>query len=106
MVGDLTIRRRQGHASVGSRHPPASQWTEYIRADRKREEHRGWGGYCGWPHGRTIYRQSPRIASIVRCDLKQTFLLNLDDREYTTWALQPYPSREEWPRSCIRDRQD
>jgi hypothetical protein len=96
MVGDLTIRRTQRHGPMGSSRPPVIDCTEYIRADRKREEHRGWFGYRVWPHGRTIYRPSPRIASIVRCDLTQMFLLNLDDREYATWPLQTHPSREEW----------
>jgi hypothetical protein len=33
---------------------------------------------------------------ITRCDTKQQFLLNLDDREYTTAPLRVYGSLEEW----------
>jgi hypothetical protein len=95
MAGDLTIRRTQRHGSMGSRHPPAFESTEYLQADRRREEHRGWTGYCLWPQSRTIYRPSARVALITRCDLEQIFLLNLDDREYMTWPLRTFPSREE-----------
>jgi hypothetical protein len=36
-----------------------------------------------------MFRLAPRTAHITRCDLKQTFLLNLDDREYTADPLPP-----------------
>jgi hypothetical protein len=95
MAGDLTIRRRQRHTANLSAHPPPSESTEYIQADRRREEHRGCFGYRLWPTGRTIYRPSPRTALITRCDLKLTFLLNLDDREYTAWPVRTYPRIQE-----------
>ena len=94
MAGDLTIRRRQRQTAMGSAHPP-SECTEYMQVDRRREEHRGCFGYRFWPTGRTLYRPSPRTALITRCDLEQTFLLNLDDREYTAWPVRTYPRIEE-----------
>src|SRR5262249_12687166 len=39
--------------------------------------------------GRMMYRLAPRTTHITRCDLKQSFLLNLDDHEYTASALPP-----------------
>ena len=69
--------------------------TEYIQADRKREEHRGFFGYRLRPNGRDIYRPAPRTALIKRCDLQRAFHLNFDDREYTACPIQPFPTREE-----------
>jgi hypothetical protein len=69
--------------------------TEYIQADRKREDHRGFFGYCLRPNGREIYRPTPRTAVIKRCDLQKTFHLNFDDREYTACPIQAFPTREE-----------
>jgi hypothetical protein len=66
-----------------------------MQVDRRREEHRGCFGYRFRPTGRTLYRPSPRTALITRCDLEQTFLLNLDDREYTAWPVRTYPRIEE-----------
>lgn len=42
-----------------------------------------------------MFRPTPRTALITRCDLKQTFHLNLDDREYAASPLQNFPTREE-----------
>ena len=42
-----------------------------------------------------MFRPTARTALITRCDLKQTFLLNLDDRQYTASPLQTFPTREE-----------
>ncbi len=41
----------------------------------------------------------PWTALITRCDIKQQFWLNLDDREYTASPLHVYASKEEWPRA-------
>jgi hypothetical protein len=96
VVGDLTIRRVQRDFSGRGRPHPPTESIEYLKADRRREERRGWVGYRLWSHGRTIYRPGPRTASIARCDLKQRFLLNLEDREYAAWPFQAFPSKEEW----------
>lgn len=69
--------------------------TEYTQADRKREEHRGFFGYCLRANGREIYRPTPRTALIKRCDLQREFLVNFDDREYTAWPIQAFPRRDE-----------
>ena len=42
-----------------------------------------------------MFCRAPRTALITRCDLKQTFHLNLDDREYAASPLQTFPTREE-----------
>jgi hypothetical protein len=42
-----------------------------------------------------MFRPTPRTALITRCDLKQAFYLNLDDRQYTAGPLQTFPTREE-----------
>jgi hypothetical protein len=42
-----------------------------------------------------MFCAAPRTALITRCDLKQTFHLNLDDRQYTAGPLQTFPAREE-----------
>ena len=68
---------------------------EYIQADRKREEHRGYAGYRLGPHGRDIYRRGPRTALITRCDLGKAFHVNFDDRQYTAGPLQAFPTRDE-----------
>jgi hypothetical protein len=94
-VAHLTIRQTQRHYSSLGSDPPATEEVHFIQSDRKREELQGWFGYCLRPHGRTIFRLAPRTARITRCDLMQVFQLNLEDREYTTWPLQAYPSREE-----------
>ena len=65
------------------------------KADRRRREHRGSFGYRLRSNGRTIFCAAPRTALITRCDLKQTFHLNLDDREYAASPLQTFPTREE-----------
>jgi hypothetical protein len=69
--------------------------TEYIQADRKREDHSGCFGYRLRPTGREIYRPTPRTAFITRCDLRKAFHLNFDDREYTAGPIQAFPTREE-----------
>jgi hypothetical protein len=95
VVGSLTLRRVMRHTWSDGRHVPSTETTEYLQADRKREEHRGAFGYWLRPNGRTIYRPTPRTALIKRCDLQQIFLINFEDREFTEWPIQPLPTREE-----------
>ena len=93
--GSLTLRRVQRQTLPDGRHLPPMETTEYIQADRKREDQRGFFGYRLRPNGRDIYRPTPRTALIKRCDLQKAFLLNFDDREYTAWPIQAFPTREE-----------
>jgi hypothetical protein len=95
VAGSLTLRRVQRHTLPDGRRLPPIETTEYIQADRKREEHRGAFGYRLRPNGRDIYRPGPRTALIKRCDLQKTFLVNFDDREYSAWPIQAFPTREE-----------
>lgn len=99
VVGSLMIRRVQRHTLPDGRCPPPIETTEYVQADRKREEHRGCAGYRVGRSGRDIYRLSPRTALIRRYDLRQTFLVNFDDREYTAWPIQPFTPDEVWGRA-------
>jgi hypothetical protein len=92
---ELTIRRTDRRTLPDDRRPPPSESIEYLQADRRRREHRGSRGYRLRPNGRTIFRPAPRTALITRCDLKRTFHLNLDDRQYTADPLQTFPTREE-----------
>src|SRR5436309_5170882 len=93
--GSLTLRRVMRHTSSDGRHLPPTEAAEYIQADRKREEFRGVVGYCFRSKGRTIYRPNPRTALVKRCDLRKTFLINFEDREFTEWPIRPVPTREE-----------
>jgi hypothetical protein len=95
VIGSLTIHRVQRKTSPDGRCLPPIETTEYIQPDRKREEHRGYFGYRVRPNGRDIYRTSPRTALIKRCDLQKQFHVNFDDREYTAWPIQAFPTREE-----------
>jgi hypothetical protein len=79
----------------GDRHLPPTEYVEYLQADRRRREQRGSFGYRFRPNGRTMFCPAPRTALITRCDVKQTFHLNLEDRQYTTAPLQTFPTREE-----------
>jgi hypothetical protein len=64
-----------------------SQYTSYIEADRLRTEYQN--SMRGMHADRTLdVRPGPHLASITRCDLGQTFDLNLEDREF---AVFPYP---------------
>ena len=63
--------------------------TEYFQQDRKRTELRNWRGATRW-YGASYVRYGPRLATLIRCDLAQSFDLNLDAREYTA---SPYPSQ-------------
>jgi hypothetical protein len=92
---ELTIRRTDRQTLPDDRRPPQSESIEYLQSDRRRREHLGSHGYRLRPNGRTIFCPAPRTALITRCDLKRTFLLNLDDRQYTSDPLQTFPTREE-----------
>jgi hypothetical protein len=67
-----------------------SQYTSYIEADRKRTEHQNSMGGGRHADGTLDMRPGPHLVSITRCDLGQTFELNLEDREYLVF---PYPPR-------------
>ena len=95
MAEELTIRRTDRHTLPDDRPLPPTESIEYLQADRRRREHRGSFGYRLRPNGRTMFRATPRTALITRCDLKQIFHLNLDDREYVASPLQTFPTREE-----------
>ncbi len=63
-----------------------SDQTFYIENDRSRTEYRNWTGV----------HYGPPLASITRCDLGQTFDLNLDAGEYEAARYPPKPlSKEE-----------
>jgi hypothetical protein len=71
-----------------------SQYTSYVEADRIRTEYQN---SVGGTHadGTSDLRPGPPLATITRCDLGQTFELNLEDREYVVF---PYPAE---PRTKI-----
>jgi hypothetical protein len=91
----LTIRRTDRRTLPGEGHVPPSESIEYLQAGRRRRDYQGSVGYRLRPKRRTRFCPAPRIAVITRCDLKQTFHLNLDDREYVASPLQTFPTREE-----------
>src|SRR3954468_3759181 len=95
MAEALTIRWTDRCTLPGDRSLPATESVEYLQADRRRREHRGSFGYQFRPNGRTMFRPTPRTALITRCNLKQTFHLNIDDRQYTAGPLHSFPNREE-----------
>jgi hypothetical protein len=67
----------------------SNQHTVYFQGDRKRMEFRGSEGLKKADGSlQTIY--GPRLVAITRCDLGQSFELNLDTREYTSG---PYPPK-------------
>lgn len=70
--------------------PPGnmSRQTVYLQADRKRMEFRNSVGPRPDGSGQ-IY--GPRLAAITRCDLGQSFELNLDASEYTAGPYPPKP---------------
>ena len=45
VVGSLTLHRVYRHTLPDGRRLPPTETIEYIQADRKREEHRGFFGY-------------------------------------------------------------
>src|SRR5438132_6347864 len=95
VVGSLTIVRLNRYALPNRRDLPPTEHTEYTQADRRREEHRGMVGFRLTRNGREIYRPTPRTALIRRCDLKQIFHINFDDRQYTADPMTDVPRFEE-----------
>jgi len=72
----------------------ASQRTIYFKADRKRFAYQNsFGQQQADGSVKPIY--GPRIVSIMRCDLGQSFELNLDTREYTATQYPPKPLTKE-----------
>lgn len=70
----------------------SNQQTIYLQGDRKRVEFRNSYGRDG--SLQQIY--GPRLVAITRCDLGQSFELNLDTSEYTAAPYPPAPlSKEE-----------
>ena len=95
MTGSLTLRRVHRHRLTGGRRLPDTESVEYIQADRRREEYRGFYGYRVRSNGRDLYRPTPHTALIKRCDLQRIFHVNFEDREFTEWPVQPEPTRHE-----------
>jgi hypothetical protein len=71
----------------------STEQTSYVQGDRKRVEYRNAYGAARWYGSNTRY--GPRLASIVRCDLGQTFELNLDAAEYIAAVYPPKPLSKE-----------
>ena len=85
---DLKVTVRE--TSVGRK-----ETVTYVQTDRKRtEEHERWAQSL-WPRGLYVYIDAPHFVTITRCDLGQSFELNLDDREYTSMSLPKFSSKEE-----------
>ena len=84
------IRMTIQHGGAGL----SSQRTVYLQADRKRIEFRNSEGRKNTDGSlQPIY--GPRLAAITRCDLGQSFELNLDTREYTSAPYPPKPFTQE-----------
>jgi hypothetical protein len=64
--------------------------TIYWQTDRKRTEYRSGRGQRK-ADGSLEWIYGPRLAAIVRCDLQQTFELNLDDAQYVSAPYPPKP---------------
>jgi hypothetical protein len=72
----------------------SSQHTVYLQGDRKRTEFRNSIGQKKADGSlQPIY--GPRLVAITRCDLGQTFELNLDTHEYTSAPYPPKPFTKE-----------
>jgi hypothetical protein len=72
----------------------SNQQTIYLQEDRKRMEFQNSEGRKNADGSvRPIY--GPRLVAITRCDLGQTFELNLDTREYTSAPYPPKPFTQE-----------
>jgi hypothetical protein len=82
----MTIRTISGGQS-GDR-------TIYIQGDRKREEFRT-GMERPKADGSMQWIEGPRLTRITRCDLGQTFELNLDAAQYAAWPYPPKPFTKE-----------
>ena len=71
-----------------------SQRTIYVQADRKRMEYQNSFGVMKTDGSlQPIY--GPHLVSITRCDLGQSFELNVDTREYTSAPYPPKPFTKE-----------
>ena len=71
-----------------------TQQTIYLQADRKRMEFRNAFGKKN-ADGSLQPNYGPRLAAITRCDLGQSFELNLDASEYTSGPYPPKPLTKE-----------
>ncbi|MFZ0564308.1 MAG: hypothetical protein WBD45_19640 [Terriglobales bacterium] len=82
----------------------ASQRTIYLQADRKRFEYQNsFGQRKADGSLRPIF--GPRIVSITRCDLGQSFELNLEVHEYTSGPYPPKPlTKEKMEKRGMRSR--
>lgn len=67
----------------------------YLQNDRKRMEERRQVPQLLRRGGPFVYVPGPPVVTITRCDLDQTFVLNLDAREYMSMPIPKPPSREE-----------
>jgi len=80
--------------------PLRTEKVTYVQNDRRRVEERRQfpqrlrpgSPYVDSPF---VYVPGPPIATITRCDLGEVFVLNLDDREYTSMPVRKPPSKEE-----------
>jgi len=82
----MTIRFGQAENS--------NEHTVYIAGDRKRMEFRNSSGRKN-ADGSLQLSYGPRLVAITRCDLGQTFELNLDTSEYTSAPYPPKPLTKE-----------
>jgi hypothetical protein len=71
-----------------------TQRTVYLRGDRKRVEFQNTFGR-GKPNGSQEPIRGPHLVVITRCDLGQSFELNLDTHEYTAHTYPPKPLTKE-----------
>jgi hypothetical protein len=65
-----------------------------IHDDWRRIEEHGKSPMSLWPRRPAVSLSTPVIVGITRCDLGQTFWLNLDGREYMTMPVSKFPSKE------------
>lgn len=72
----------------------SNQQINYLQADRKRMEFRSSYGRKQ-ADGSLQKIDGPRLAAIIRCDLGQSFELNLDTHEYTSGPYPPQPLTKE-----------
>ena len=72
----------------------SNEHTVYIAGDRKRMEFRNSSGTKN-ADGTLQLTYGPRLVAITRCDLGQTFELNLDTSEYSSAPYPPKPLTKE-----------
>jgi hypothetical protein len=82
----MTIRFGQAENS--------NEHTVYVAGDRKRMEFRNSSGTKNADGSRHL-TYGPRLVAIIRCDLGQTFQLNLDTSEFTSAPYPPKPLTRE-----------